>query len=282
MRFRFLYKRAVVAAIASIAAIAIVSSIFLLSIQPQDTNITPSKKVEVEEEKKVTVEEEKGIDENVSIGEMVKVNVVPKKDEGKEEMVKSKEESINIKKEEETPQSKPTSESIPCLLTEGEERLPTNLTVNLSLSNTYGIPKSRVYTVASINSNDESLIFTLTHVKFAWFSTQDGSRQLSEWEEARIYWDYSDDGSLVGRASAYIEVPDAPANTNIMLLACLLESSPTKQRELGFTTHTFKVIQEEKVITYYRVDKAEDIPERVVEALTDRGISFSVEKVTAL
>ncbi|MEM4399100.1 MAG: hypothetical protein QXV18_04735 [Candidatus Nitrosocaldus sp.] len=277
MIFKFSSKQGVAIIIVTVVIVAaVLGSIMLL--QAKDTNnnkadvtTTPSRETE---------HEEKGVSEDISIEERVEANVKIKEVEEEEE---EREEVTQPSGEEESSKPAVAEESISCIPLEGStSRVSKSLILSLSLNKSYGTPNTSVQTVASLSSIDESAIFTITHVKFAWFSLQDGSKQLSEWEESRVSWDYNDDGYVVGEARAYMKVPDVPANTDVIITACLVEKSARSYKELGFTTTTFRVTAEEKIISYYRVDSIDDLYTRVAEAMLDRGIRFDEKRVEAL
>lgn len=237
-------------------------------------------------------EEEKSMSEGISVEERVEVEIKEGR-EGEDAVKTRKEKGREVieqpSKQKEPSKPVPKAEGIVCLPMQGE-KVPEGLTLNLSLSKSYGLPNSTVHAIASLRSMDESVAFTITHVRFAWFSTSDGDgydgsdipKQLTDWEESRILWDYTDDGYIIGDASIYVKVPDMPANTDIVMAACLVEKSTKAYRELGFITKEFRVTAEEKVISYYRIDSIDDLYTKFNEALSDRGIVIEEDRVRVL
>ncbi len=226
-----------------------------------------------------------GLSESVSVEERITVDLKVKEVEEKGEEEEEGEKGIQpIKSDKGEEPTRPLGgrSSTSCLsVQEGNANIPEGLTVNLSLNKSYGAPNSMIRAVASLRSMDESIIFTLTHVRFAWFSLHDGPKQLSEWEEVRVLWDYLDE-YVVGEVGVNTRVPDIPAGTDIVIVACLVERSPLSYKELGFVTYNFRVTAEEKSIPYYRVDSIDDLYTKVTEAILNKGVKFDEEKVKRL
>ncbi|MCS7140955.1 MAG: hypothetical protein NZ888_02060 [Candidatus Nitrosocaldus sp.] len=269
----------------AVAAVVITGALIAVSIYNQQAREpTP---VQEPAEERVGVSNESSNEDSLALSDEVTVSV--NRGSVTEGVEQDKRDQVRVEPKQPEPEpkaSEPTPVQVECVPREGKV-LPTGVDMSLSLSKSYGLAGTTVNVEALLKGTDESMIFRYSTLRFAWFSMDDARSRLTDWEESRITWDYADDGNgtvgVVGRASIYAKVPSLPPNTEVVMVACLLEKgTATSSKEVGYVASTFRVIEEEKQITYYRVSSVEEVYARVGEALKDRGIDGSEEAIKQL